>query len=77
MLLARPISESSRAGRSAALSLSKGRSAVNRIRGVVTDVIFQQDKYKVTFDNALYVYLKEAPKISQKISVRVKVECLA
>jgi hypothetical protein len=49
----------------------------NIISGIVTDVIFQQDRFKVTFDNGLYVYLDEAPKTGQKISVKVKVECLA
>ena len=47
------------------------------ISGLVVDVIFQQDRFKVTFDNGLYVYLDEAPKNGQKISVPVKVECLA
>jgi spermidine/putrescine transport system ATP-binding protein len=49
----------------------------NVISGVVVDVIFQHDRYKVTFDNGLYVYLEELPKIGEKISVQVKVECLA
>ena len=49
----------------------------NVISGLVVDVIFQQDRFKVTFDNGLYVYLDEAPKNGQKISVPVKVECLA
>jgi ABC-type Fe3+/spermidine/putrescine transport system ATPase subunit len=49
----------------------------NVISGVVADVIFQHDRYKVTFDNGLYVYLNEKPKIGEKISVQVKVECLA
>lgn len=48
----------------------------NVISGVVTDMIFQQTRYKVTFDNGLYVYLDEAPKAGEKISVPVKVECL-
>ena len=47
------------------------------ISGVVSDVIFQQDRFKVTLDNGLYVYLQEAPKVGQKIEVQVKVECLA
>jgi spermidine/putrescine transport system ATP-binding protein len=47
------------------------------LRGVVTDVIFQQDRFKVTLDNGLYIYLPEAPKMGEKIEVRVKVECLA
>ena len=52
-------------------------SEANVIRGVVADVIFQQDRFKITFDNGLYVYLDEAPKIGGKISVKVKMECLA
>jgi ABC-type Fe3+/spermidine/putrescine transport system ATPase subunit len=54
----------------------KVQDEANVISGVVTDVIFQQDRYKVTFDNGLFVYLEESPKIGQKISVRVQVECL-
>jgi ABC-type Fe3+/spermidine/putrescine transport system ATPase subunit len=49
----------------------------NIIQGVVTDVIFQQDRFKVTLENGLYVYLQNAPKVEEKIEVRVKVECLA
>mgnify|MGYP000058818458 CR=1 FL=1 len=52
------------------------RDEANALRGVVSDVVFQQDKYKVTLDNGLYIYLKDAPKVGKKISVRVKVECL-
>ncbi|MFT3892948.1 MAG: ABC transporter ATP-binding protein [Anaerolineales bacterium] len=52
-------------------------SDANVIEGVVDDVIFQQERYKVTLDNGLYVYLEEAPKVGAQISVRVKVECLA
>jgi ABC-type Fe3+/spermidine/putrescine transport system ATPase subunit len=53
------------------------RNTDNKITGIVADVLFQQDRYKVTFDNGLYVYLNKAPKIGRQISVRVKVECLA
>jgi ABC-type Fe3+/spermidine/putrescine transport system ATPase subunit len=53
------------------------KDETNFISGLVVDVIFQQDRFKVTFDNGLYVYLDEAPKNAQKISVPVKVECLA
>lgn len=52
------------------------RSAGNELNGVVADIVFQKDSYKVTLDNGLYVYLKDAPKIGGKISVRVEVECL-
>lgn len=49
----------------------------NVIRGTVTDVVFQQERFKVTLDNGLYVYLPKAVKVGEKIEVRVKVECLA
>lgn len=52
------------------------RDEANALRGVVSDVVFQQDKYKVTLDNGLYIYLKDAPKVGREIAVRVKVECL-
>ncbi len=49
----------------------------NSIRGVATDVILQQDRFRVTLDNGLYVYLSQMPKLGEKIDVPVKVECLA
>jgi ABC-type Fe3+/spermidine/putrescine transport system ATPase subunit len=49
----------------------------NVIRGTVTDAIFQQDRFKVTLDNGLYVYLPKTVKVGEKIEVPVKVECLA
>ena len=48
----------------------------NALRGVVTDVIFQQDRFKVTLDNGLYVYLNEAPKMGSQLKVPVRIECL-
>jgi spermidine/putrescine transport system ATP-binding protein len=56
--------------------LTAGKES-NVIHGIVTDVIFQQDRFKVTLDNGLYVYLPQAAKVGEKIEVRVKVECLA
>ncbi|MEB2333117.1 MAG: ABC transporter ATP-binding protein [Anaerolineaceae bacterium] len=88
-LLARPFVEQSnrwpsRRRASIRLERQKFPAAVSRpegcdqntIHGKVADVIFQQDKYKITLDNGLYVYLKDAPKVGRKISVKVKVECL-
>ena len=49
----------------------------NIIQGTVDDVIFHQERFKVTLDNGLYVYLPNAPKVGERIDVRVKVECLA
>ena len=56
------------------LSVDEGS---NIIQGVVGDVIFQQDRFKVSLNNGFYVYLPNARKIGEKIEVRVKVECLA
>jgi len=53
------------------------RDDANVVSGSVADVIFQQERYKVTFDSGLFVYLGEAPKLGEKLSIRVKVECLA
>jgi ABC-type Fe3+/spermidine/putrescine transport system ATPase subunit len=53
------------------------KEETNVIQGIVSDVIFQQDRFKVTLENGLYVYLGEAPQTGQKISVPIKVECLA
>ena len=52
-------------------------SEPNTIAGVVSDVIFQQDRFKVTLENGLYIYLDNEPKMGRKISMKVKVECLA
>ncbi len=38
------------------------KDEANVISGVVADVIFQHDRYKVTLDNGLYVYLDEVAK---------------
>lgn len=49
----------------------------NTIQGVIKDVIFQHERFKVVFDSGLYVYLENPPKANEKMSVKVKVECLA
>jgi ABC-type Fe3+/spermidine/putrescine transport system ATPase subunit len=49
----------------------------NIVQGFVTDVIFQSERFKVTLENGLYVYLPNAPQVGERIEVRVKVECLA
>ncbi len=49
----------------------------NIARGIVKDIIFQQDRFRVTLDNGLYIYLQNAPKLEEKIEVHVRVECLA
>jgi len=54
----------------------EGENEANQIRGRVVDVLFQQDRFKVTLDNSLYFYLKIGPKIGQMLEIKVKLECL-
>ena len=75
-LLARPYPLDSRAERRDSDLLSRSRSEGGEIRGIVTDIIFQQDRFKIILDQGVYVYLDQAPNLGEKISVRVKVECL-
>ncbi len=53
------------------------RNHTSLIRGIVRDVIFQQDQFKVTLDDDLYFYLPLAPNVGETIEVSVKVECLS
>jgi spermidine/putrescine transport system ATP-binding protein len=48
----------------------------NTVQGIVSDVIFQQERFKVTLENGLYFYLPHAPGVGERIEVPVKVECL-
>ena len=49
----------------------------NTIQGVVSDVIFQQDRFKVTLENGFYVYVQSAPKVGEELAVPVRIECLS
>ena len=49
----------------------------NHVMGIVADVIFQQDRFKVTLEEGFHIYLQEPPKVGEQVSVPVKVECLA
>lgn len=49
----------------------------NIIQGIVTDVIFQQDRFKIALDNGLYFYASNASIVGERIEVPVRVECLA
>lgn len=51
--------------------------AANTIHGAVDDVLFQQDRFKVTLDNGMYIYLQDPPERGEQLDARVKVECLA
>jgi spermidine/putrescine transport system ATP-binding protein len=47
------------------------------VGGRVIDVIFQQDRFKVTLENGFYIYVQTAPKVGDEIAVSVRIECLS
>ena len=51
-------------------------SGTNTLKGMVSDVVFQQDHFRVTLENGLYAYLPQAPKLGEMIKVGLRVECL-
>jgi len=55
-------------------------AADGNLRGVVADVVFHQDQFRVTLESGLYFYLPEAPRIGEVIAVSIPpsaVHCLA
>jgi len=55
-------------------------AADGNLRGVVADVVFHQDQFKVTLENGLYFYLPEAPHVGEEIRLCVLqsgIQCLA
>jgi len=48
----------------------------NLLRGKVTDVIFQREKYKVFLDNGVFIYFQQQPVLGSTIETRVIVDCL-
>ena len=51
----------------------------NTISGRLTDMVFQQDRYKVTLDNGLVFYLPEAPQVGKEIRLEIPpsaIQCL-
>ena len=56
------------------------RDPHGNLHGVVADVLFHQDRFKVTLENGLYFYLDAAPKIGEGIALAISpaaVKCLA
>jgi spermidine/putrescine transport system ATP-binding protein len=49
---------------------------VNMLSGVVTDVVFHQDRFKIILANRLYFYLPEAPKLGDEIHLQVTASAL-
>jgi ABC-type Fe3+/spermidine/putrescine transport system ATPase subunit len=57
-----------------------GAGKVGLLRGVVADVVFHQDRFKVILANHLYFYLPEAPKIGDEITLQLTsagLQCLS
>jgi ABC-type Fe3+/spermidine/putrescine transport system ATPase subunit len=55
-------------------------STEGSINGIVVDVIFRQDGYKVTLTNGLDFYLPDAPRVGEHISLSISkegIKCLA
>ena len=69
-LLVRPIGVQKAAdGRHSIEPIGAGKPGL--LRGVVADVVFHQDRFKVILANHLYFYLPEAPKIGQEITLQL------
>ena len=47
-----------------------------RLKGRVTDVIFQKNRFRVTLESGLYFYTSTAPQVGEEISFSVEAECL-
>jgi spermidine/putrescine transport system ATP-binding protein len=52
------------------------QAAHGRVNGVVEDVIFRQDGFKVTLENGLDFYLPEAPRMGKKIYLSIPATCI-
>lgn len=56
------------------------RDTQGNLRGVVSDAIFHQDRFKIMLENGLYFYLDAAPKIGEEIILAVSpaaIQCLS
>jgi len=51
-------------------------AADGNLRGVVADVVFHQDQFKVTLESGLYFYFPEALKISEAIVVSIPISAV-
>jgi len=74
-LLVRPIGVQKAAG-----GRSAGAGEPNLLSDVVADVVFHQERFKVTLTNHLYFYLPEAPKIGEAITLQLSpdgLQCLS
>jgi spermidine/putrescine transport system ATP-binding protein len=55
----------------------RGENSGDIVRGMVADILFHQNGFKVTLDNGLYFYLPAMPKVGEQVAVTIgRVECL-
>ena len=74
-LLVRPIGvQKSADGRQSNMPVSSAKTGL--VHGVVADVVFHQDRFKVVLANHLFFYLPEAPKIGEEIAIQLSSEAL-
>jgi ABC-type Fe3+/spermidine/putrescine transport system ATPase subunit len=78
-LLVRPIGvQKATDGRHSNEPIGAGKPGL--LNGVVADVVFHQDRFKVVLANHLYFYLPEAPKIGEEITLQLTptgLQCLS
>jgi ABC-type Fe3+/spermidine/putrescine transport system ATPase subunit len=56
------------------------RAEDGNLHGLVADVVFHQDRFRVTLENGIYFYLPESPRIGDEISLKINrqaVQCLS
>ena len=77
-LLVRPIG-ARRVANGRRSSAPNGTGQASLLSGVVADVVFHQDRFKVQLDNYLYFFLPEAPLIGEVITLHLApagIQCL-
>lgn len=52
------------------------RTTRGNIKGRVADILFRQDRYKVTLTNGLFFFLSEAPEIGEEIELAISPEAI-
>jgi ABC-type Fe3+/spermidine/putrescine transport system ATPase subunit len=56
------------------------RTTTGNVCSLATDVIFQQDRFKVSLANGLYFYLSDAPKVGEEVCMMIPtsgIQCLS
>ena len=59
------------------LLITAGVEEGEEIKLTVEDVLFKRDQFEVKGRGGLVIYMKDAPRVGQVITVRVQVKCLA